>query len=147
MSQPKTFEDLRAAPVWLAHDAAKAPRNPATGELAKANDPATWGTWADTESLLVANDEIKGRGIALGHELAPGLALYAIDLDGCRDPNTGELAPHAKTIAKAFDSYVEVSPSRTGLKVFFMAEPGLPGRVFSPAKGKEIKFMGAGSYA
>ncbi len=147
MTHPKSFEDFRELAIWVGHDAKKFPRTPRTGALAKMNDPATWGTLAETEKLIAANDDIKGRGIALGQEVAPGLALYALDLDGCRDPNTGAYAPHVKAIIETVDSLVEVSPSRTGLKIFFMAEPGIPGRVFSPGKGKELKFMGAGSYS
>ncbi|HSP96544.1 MAG TPA: hypothetical protein VL049_04785, partial [Candidatus Dormibacteraeota bacterium] len=40
-----------------------------------------------------------------------------IDLDGARDPATGVLAPWAQSIVAACDSYTEVSPSGTGVKI------------------------------
>ena len=35
---------LKESRRWVCFDAAKAPINPATGQNAKPNDPATWGT-------------------------------------------------------------------------------------------------------
>src|SRR5262249_17926175 len=40
-----------------------------------------------------------------------------IDLDDCRDVETGEIKPWAEEIIRDLDSYAEVSPSRTGVKV------------------------------
>jgi hypothetical protein len=41
-----------------------------------------------------------------------------IDLDKCREPETGIIDPWALEIIRQFDSYTEVSPSGTGLKIF-----------------------------
>jgi putative DNA primase/helicase len=49
-----------------------------------------------------------------------------IDLDKCRDSETGVVAPWAQKIVDALDSYTEVSPSGTGLHIFVKAT--LPGR-------------------
>jgi putative DNA primase/helicase len=46
-----------------------------------------------------------------------------IDLDGCRDPRTGVLAPWAQSIVAAFGSYAEVSPSGTGVKIIVRGKP------------------------
>ena len=35
---------LKESRRWVCFDAAKTPINPATGQNAKPNDPATWGT-------------------------------------------------------------------------------------------------------
>jgi putative DNA primase/helicase len=48
-----------------------------------------------------------------------------IDIDKCRDAETGEIEPWASKIVAAFDSYTEVSPSGTGLHIFVKAT--LPG--------------------
>jgi archaellum biogenesis ATPase FlaH len=45
--------------------------------------------------------------------------LCGIDLDGCRDPETGVVSDWARLIVKQFQSYSEVSPSGTGIKIFF----------------------------
>jgi putative DNA primase/helicase len=49
-----------------------------------------------------------------------------IDLDKCRNPETGEIDQWARKIVDALDSYTEVSPSGTGLHIFVKAT--LPGR-------------------
>ncbi len=45
--------------------------------------------------------------------------LGGIDLDTCRDPGNGEIEPWALEVIKRFGSYTEISPSGTGVKVFF----------------------------
>src|SRR5262249_52810503 len=50
-----------------------------------------------------------------------------VDLDGCRDPDTGELADWAKRVLAELSSYAEVSPSGTGVKVFVLARHELEG--------------------
>ena len=40
-----------------------------------------------------------------------------IDLDGCRDPITGKMMEGAQKIIDNLDSYTEVSPSGTGVKI------------------------------
>ena len=50
-----------------------------------------------------------------------------LDLDTCRDKATGELEPWAQTAIDRFDTYTEVSPSETGVKLFFtIAAADLP---------------------
>lgn len=138
-----TFDDLQSKPVWMAHDSKKAPINPRDGGLAQTTNPATWGTRKEAEARNLA-----GVGIALGpNAIGDGKALYAVDLDGCRDPKSGEIASHARSIVEAFGSYTEISPSGTGLKIFFIAEAGHKGRAFSPATGREVKLMAAGQYS
>jgi hypothetical protein len=44
-----------------------------------------------------------------------------IDLDDCRNPETGVIAPWAQEIIDLLDSYTEVSPSYTGVKIFIKA--------------------------
>ena len=45
-----------------------------------------------------------------------------VDLDGCLDPETGEVEPWALKIVEQLDSYTEISPSGTGLHVLVRAE-------------------------
>jgi primase-polymerase (primpol)-like protein len=44
--------------------------------------------------------------------------IVAIDLDHCRNPETGELTPMAQRIVDRLNSYTEVSPSGEGLHIF-----------------------------
>jgi putative DNA primase/helicase len=48
--------------------------------------------------------------------------LAGVDLDGCRNPRTGEIEARATEIVKGLGSYTELSPSETGLKVFVCGE-------------------------
>jgi primase-polymerase (primpol)-like protein len=41
-----------------------------------------------------------------------------VDLDGCRNPQTGEIEPWARAIVTRLHSYTEVSPSGTGVHIF-----------------------------
>jgi hypothetical protein len=77
-------------------------------------------TWASYEVAVRACQERDHAGV--GFVLSPDDPFTAIDLDDCRDPQTGELAEWAQEIVDAFDSYAEVSPSETGIHVFVRGE-------------------------
>lgn len=63
--------------------------------------------------------------------------IVGFDLDGCHDPKTGDISPWAQSIVEALDSYTEVTPSQTGIRVWVRG--ALPGtdKVFNldPAIG------------
>jgi putative DNA primase/helicase len=102
--------------------------------LGKVNDPATWARYDDARARAPQNG---GVGIVLG-DLGDGRRLGGVDLDACRDPETGELAAWARKIISAFASYSEISPSETGVKIFaFGAPQKLPGHVL-PMPGERI---------
>ena len=52
-----------------------------------------------------------------------GDGLGGVDLDGCRDPRTGAIAEWAQELIDRFNSYTEVSPSGTGVKIFAAGAP------------------------
>ena len=61
-----------------------------------------------------------------------------IDLDGCVDPATGEVAVWAMEIVQYFDSYTELSASGTGIHIIVKGEMPNAGRTRSrsiPRKG------------
>lgn len=90
----------------------KVPIDPRTGGRARVNDPATWGTMEEATRSAAARD-LDG----IGFIFAEGDGYVGVDLDGCLDVETGEIAPWASRIIKGFGSYTEVSPSRTGVKI------------------------------
>ena len=60
-----------------------------------------------------------------------------IDLDACRNPETGEITKLARQIIDRMDSYSEISPSGTGVKIFIRGVvPGL--RRKNPKKKIEV---------
>jgi archaellum biogenesis ATPase FlaH len=111
---------LRERPQWILWytgerdgKPTKIPLSVVTGEPAKSNDPATWTTF---EASVDAYDP--GRHSGIGYVFTADDPFCGIDLDGCRDPKTGRIAEWAREIIVRLDSYTEVSPSGTGVKVF-----------------------------
>lgn len=101
----------------------KMPYAPKGSGRAASNDPATWGTRAQAEErlrTLPRRHGPAGVGVMLGKRLdTPALALGGVDLDSCRDPGTGALTPWAAAVIARFATYGEVSPSGTGVKLYF----------------------------
>jgi Family of unknown function (DUF5906) len=97
----------------------KVPYGPAHGGKAKADDPATWGlrAAATATATKLANGLGGGVGIELG-DLGGDTFLAGADLDSCLDED-GTLSPWAQAILDVVPSYAEISPSGTGLKLFF----------------------------
>jgi hypothetical protein len=80
-------------------------------ERASCTDATTWRTFAE------AVDAVFG-GEADGIEIATGDGLTGIDLDACRDPETGDIEPRARNIIDRLNSYTELSPSGRGIRIF-----------------------------
>jgi hypothetical protein len=122
------FGDLAHEPRWVgwrselrAGKATKVPIDPRTGRNADSTDPGTWSTRAEAEDWAALNGG-QGQGVVLG-PLPNESLLAGVDADSCRDPATGEIAPWAQEIAARLDSYCEVSPSGTGVKIIFVILP------------------------
>lgn len=124
--------ELRRLPRWLGWRSverlgkpkpAKVPVSPATGRPARVNDPRSAGSFAAAHELYRA-----GRCDGVGFLLVPADGIVGIDLDGCRDPETGRLESWAEAIVTALDSYAEVSPSGTGVRVFARGRLAADGR-------------------
>jgi primase-polymerase (primpol)-like protein len=65
----------------------------------------------DAAAETVRAEEAEGVGIVLGE------GLVGIDLDRCRDVQTGDIEPWASEIIHSLDSYTEVSPSGSGVHI------------------------------
>lgn len=98
----------------------KIPYNPKTGKKAKSNDPLSWGTY---EEACIATQLHRADGI--GYEFSPGDPFAGVDLDHCRNPETGEITAPARIIIDTFASYAELSPSGTGVHIIIRA--AMPG--------------------
>jgi predicted P-loop ATPase len=95
----------------------KLPINPNSGKAASSTDPATWADWS---TCIIAQDQYRAAGIGI---VFNGDGLGGADLDSCRDPITGTIADWAMRWVREINSYTEVSPSGTGVKIFFKADP------------------------
>src|ERR1022692_973376 len=88
----------------------KVPYSPNTGEKAKANDAATW---TDYETCVAAVE--RGEFDGIGFEFSP--PYIGVDLDRCRDAETGETREWAADVIAHLDSYTEASPSGSGVHI------------------------------
>ena len=122
-----TLADLSEQKIWVAWKEqlnkqgklTKIPKDPATGDNAKVpSDPSTYGTLDDAITCSEAMRGKGGVGIVLG-PIDNEHHLVGIDLDSCRDPNTETIADWAAEVINRFDTYAEISPSETGIKLFF----------------------------
>lgn len=101
--------ELRGRERWVRRSADKVPLRADTGRPASSTDPATWASHAAAARSPY--------GTGLGYVLADGDGIVVIDLDHCLDG--GRLAPWAAEILDACPpTYVEVSPSGTGLHIW-----------------------------
>jgi len=110
--------ELREYPHWIGWDVqirdgkeTKVPYSP-HGELAKSNDPSTWGTFEQACLFLEQNKHLSGLGFVFAND-----PFCGIDLDKCRDPETGIIEVDTQKIIEDFSSYAEISPSGRGVHV------------------------------
>jgi hypothetical protein len=113
-------EELRERAQWVCWETqprdgkeTKIPINPKTGQKAKTDDPATWQAFDEAAEYANEHDEIEGVGFVFSADDP----FVGIDLDDCRDPETNEIDDWAQELIEKVDSYVEISPSGTGLHI------------------------------
>jgi hypothetical protein len=115
--------ELKARPQWVAYTLGKVPKNPATGGAAKTNDSRTWGSFEQAVRLWQGR---RGNGIGgIGFVFTPDDPYCGVDLDKCRNPETGEIEAWARDIIARLKSYTELSPSGRGVHILVRAK--LPG--------------------
>ena len=114
-------EELKEDATWVCCDEAKVPLIATlSGAVyaASSTDEATWRSYEDAYNAWLEN-EWSFAGV--GRVIRAEEDLVGVDLDKCLDPESGELTPWAKAMLERLDSYDEVSPSRTGVKVWLRA--------------------------
>lgn len=99
----------------------KPPVDPHTGRRGNCADPSTWGSF---QQAVAAAKRYRLAGI--GVQLTPELQIVGIDADKCRDPQSGELAPWARSIVDRLRTFSQISPSSTGLRLFIKGR--IPGQ-------------------
>jgi putative DNA primase/helicase len=108
----------------------KLPIIPGTNQYASSTDPATWTDFETAVKYCSAVNCKSGIGFVIGGK-AIEAELVGFDLDGCRNPATGDISPWAEEIISLLDSYTEFTPSGFGVRVWVKGK--LPGkdRVFN----------------
>src|SRR5215218_2884528 len=116
MTDTKNMRDLAQWVCWRYEKRngkpKKVPYSPLSAERADSTNPATWANLTDA---MTACREHGYEGI--GFVFTRDDPFCGVDLDHCRDSETGALEPWAKDIVKEVDSYTEVSPSGKGLHI------------------------------
>jgi Primase C terminal 2 (PriCT-2) len=113
-------DELKTYPQWLVWklvDAGekkprKLPYSACTGKLASVSDPATWCVYHRAVEVFEAGD-YSGTGFMFTIDDP----FVGIDLDHCRNPQTGQLEAWAGEIVERLSSYTEASPSGTGVHI------------------------------
>jgi|SRR5579862_566556 len=84
-----------------------------SGHKASSTEPTTWSNYQEVVAGQTINDN-GGVGFVVN-----GDGYTGIDLDGCRNKETGDLTDWAEQIIDALgDSYTETTPSETGVRVW-----------------------------
>jgi hypothetical protein len=117
----------------------KVPYRPAGG-YAKSNEPATWGTFDEAVAALA-----RGKYTGVGFVFT-GTKYVGVDLDHCRDPETGALTEAARRIVDAFDTYTEESFSGTGVHLILGGRLPEGSRNRRVVDGLEIEVYDEGRY-
>jgi len=138
---------LRLLPQWVCwktivrdEKPTKCPVSP-SGGMADSTEPSTWGPFDAALAALRQSQDLDG----IGFVFAAGGGLGGVDLDDSVDPATGQLKPWARRIVDKLNSYTEVSPSGTGVKVFLRAaKPGA--RCRKAYEDGEIEMYDAGRF-
>jgi Primase C terminal 2 (PriCT-2) len=102
---------------------------------AKSNAPTTWSAFE------VALEYYRSFGLSgVGFVFTDDDPFVGIDLDLCRNAETGELELWAAKIVRDLDTYTEVSPSGTGVKLFLKA------KLARSLKTKHVEVYSSGRY-
>lgn len=82
---------------------------------ASSTNPLTWAPYYDVLRAFETHPEHYS---GMGYVFAADDPFVGVDLDDCRDPASGVIAPWAVAILDDLATYAEVSPSGTGVKAW-----------------------------
>lgn len=115
-------EQLTERPQWVCWryeerdgKLTKVPYTPGTLRRASSTDLMTWRAF---EEAFTAYETQEPPYDGIGFVLSSADPFVGIDIDDCRNPETGEIAPWAqKMISRVQEGYVETSPSGKGVHI------------------------------
>ena len=110
-------EIMKKLPNWVGRTKEKRPINIKTGEFAKVNDSSTWADFSEACKLANENVQIVGVGFVLNSNNG----IIGVDIDHCID-NGKIYNPKILDLIKLVKSYVEYSPSGTGVHFYIKGE-------------------------
>jgi putative DNA primase/helicase len=115
-------EELTERPQWVCWrreirdgKPTKVPYTPGRERRASSTDLLTWRTF---EEALAAYERGEPLYDGIGFVFCSADPFVGVDLDDCRDPESGEVAPWAQNIIdRVQEGYVEISPSGEGVHI------------------------------
>jgi Protein of unknown function (DUF3987) len=121
ITKTPNIRDLRQWLCWRIEERdgkpTKVPYSPLIGKKASTTDPETWASYPE------AVEAYKEHGYGgIGLVFSEDDPFCGVDLDGCLNPETGEIEGWAQEIIEELDSYTEVSPSGRGVHVLVRGE-------------------------
>jgi putative DNA primase/helicase len=113
------------------------------GGFAKSNDPSTWTTYEAALAKIGGDRSYDG----LGFVITDGNVL--VDLDGCRNPESGVIERWALEIISMLNAPTEISPSGKGLHAYLNSQNARSlRRMFNAGEHKRgIEVYASGRYA
>ncbi|WP_042663063.1 hypothetical protein [Haloferax sp. ATB1] len=118
---PETLREREQWVCWREEERdgkpTKIPVTPGGGGFASSTEAETWASF---EAALEYTETAHADGI--GFVFTDDDPIVGVDLDDCRDPETGDVDDAALDIIARLDSYTEVSPSGTGYHVLITGE-------------------------
>jgi putative DNA primase/helicase len=138
---PQEFKDRPQWIVWKLEkrDAklTKVPYSPWTGECASTNELMTWS------SFEVAFEVYEGGGYqGVGFVFCSADPYVGIDLDNCRNPETGEVGGWAQKVVDSFKDVVLLEASPSGRGVHLITK----GICTEGVNTKNVEIYGQGRY-
>lgn len=120
----KNLERLKKENVWVVHKDKKYICRIVNGKPISTgwNNPPHNDYF--TCNSFVDNNNFTGVGIVTRFDYG----ICCLDLDKCRDSVTGNLSEFAKEIINIMQSYTEISPSGTGIHIFFRVDKSIKSR-------------------
>jgi primase-polymerase (primpol)-like protein len=112
----------------------KVPYTPGTERRASSTDLITWATFEEAISAYEAGEPPYD---GIGFVFCSADPFVGIDLDKCRDPESGEISAWAQSIIdRVQEGYVEASPSGTGVHII------VEGTACSGRSRKKVRLKG-----
>lgn len=117
------FDQFEESEVWICWEyetvGDKEKKPPIDSETGRKIDAGDSDNWITLETAIEAYKN--GIGDGIGFVLSE-LPITVLDVDDCRDPESGELSDLAVELLNRFDSYAEVSPSGEGIHILVIGE-------------------------
>ena len=98
----------------------KIPVHSKTSKAIDKTKPDHFTAFTDALECALKDRTIIGLGFSL---YVRDFTCTVIDLDHCRDPQTGTIEPWAQAIVDRFDTFAEVSVSGTGVHIWIKSQP------------------------